>query len=178
MDNCLVSIVMGSDSDLPVMMAAANVLSEFQVPYEVVISSAHRTPHQTAELAAKAESRGVAVIIAGAGGAAHLPGVIAALTLLPVIGVPIQTAALGGVDSLYAIVQMPGGIPVATVGINGAQNAALLAVQILAVKHPDLRERLRVYRKQMAEKVEAKAARLREMGPEAYLAGSGKSGKQ
>jgi len=171
MDNCLVSIVMGSDSDLPVMMEAANILREFQVPHEVVVSSAHRTPHLTAELAATAESREVEVIIAGAGGAAHLPGVIASLTILPVIGVPIKTAALGGVDSLYSIVQMPGGIPVATVGINGAQNAALLAIQILAGKRPELKEQLRAYRKRMASKVEAKAARLRELGPEGYLAG-------
>lgn len=171
MDSCLVSVVMGSDSDLPVMVEAVRTLEEFKVPHEVVITSAHRTPQQTTAFAEQAESRGVEVIIAAAGGAAHLAGVIASLTILPVIGVPMQTAALGGVDSLYSIVQMPGGIPVATVGINGARNAALLAVQILAGKHPELKDALRAYRNRLAESVLTKAARLRELGVEAYING-------
>ena len=122
-----VGIVMGSDSDLPVMSKAAEILDELQVPYELTIVSAHRTPDRLCEYAKTAEGKGLSVIIAGAGGAAHLPGMTAAMTVLPVIGVPVQTKALGGVDSLYSIVQMPPGIPVATVAINGAQNAGLLA---------------------------------------------------
>ena len=122
-----VGIIMGSDSDLPVMSKAAEILDELQVPYELTIVSAHRTPDRLCEYAKTAEEKGLSVIIAGAGGAAHLPGMTAAMTVLPVIGVPVQTKALGGVDSLYSIVQMPPGIPVATVAINGAQNAGLLA---------------------------------------------------
>jgi 5-(carboxyamino)imidazole ribonucleotide mutase len=129
------------------------------------------TARRSRRFAEQAESRGVEVIIAAAGGAAHLAGVIASLTILPVIGVPIKTAALGGVDSLYSIVQMPGGIPVATVGINGARNAALLAVQILAGKHPELRDALRAYRNRLAGSVLTKAARLQELGVEAYING-------
>ncbi|NPV26135.1 MAG: 5-(carboxyamino)imidazole ribonucleotide mutase [Firmicutes bacterium] len=164
-----VGIVMGSDSDLPVMKEAAEILERFAIGYEVVIASAHRAPAKTAQYAEQAAERGLAVIIAGAGGAAHLPGVIAALTPLPVIGVPIKTAALGGVDSLYSIVQMPSGIPVATVAINGARNAGILAAQILAVRDADLRQRIQQFKADLASEVEAKAAQLAELGIEGYL---------
>ena len=127
-----VGIIMGSDSDLPVMSEAAKVLDSFGIEYELTIVSAHRTPDKMYEYASTAQERGLKVIIAGAGGAAHLPGMTAAITTLPVIGVPVKTRALSGVDSLYSIVQMPGGIPVATVAINGAKNAGLLTVQMLA----------------------------------------------
>ena len=127
-----VGIIMGSDSDLPIMSEAAQVLDEFGVEYELTVVSAHRTPDRMYEYAKSAKDRGLKLIIAGAGGAAHLPGMTAAITTLPVIGVPIKTKALSGVDSLYSIVQMPGGIPVATVAINGGKNAGLLAVQTLA----------------------------------------------
>lgn len=155
-----VLIVMGSDSDLPVMDEAANILKDFGVPFEKRISSAHRAPHKTAALASEAEARGIKVIIAGAGMAAHLAGVIAAETTLPVIGVPIGGGALNGVDALYAIVQMPGGIPVATMAIGkaGAKNAGLHAVAILALSDRDLAEKLKNYRKRMAEEVEEKDA--------------------
>jgi len=164
-----VGIVMGSDSDLEVMKQAAEVLEEFGIPYEVNISSAHRLPRETAEYAETARERGIEVIIAGAGGAAHLPGVIAAFTTLPVIGVPIKTSTLSGVDSLYSIVQMPKGVPVATVGINSSANAALLAVAILALKEPQLREKLEEFRHRQSEEVKAKDARLRELGIQGYL---------
>jgi len=160
---------MGSDSDLPVMKEAGDILSQFQVDYEMVICSAHRLPEETARYASQAEQRGIQVIIAGAGGAAHLPGVIAAYTVLPVIGVPMKTSSLGGVDSLYSIVQMPRGIPVATVAINGAANAGLLAVQILALQDETLRQALVDYRRKMAEEVRAKDKRLQEKGAEGYL---------
>ena len=127
----LVGIIMGSDSDLPVMYKAAEMLDKLEVPYEITIVSAHRTPDRMAQYAKSAASRGIKVIIAGAGGAAHLPGMVAAQTALPVIGVPVQTKTLSGVDSLYSIVQMPPGIPVATVAINGALNAGLLAAKML-----------------------------------------------
>ena len=131
-----VGIIMGSDSDLPVMSKAAEILDELQVPYELTIVSAHRTPDRLCEYAKTAEGKGLSVIIAGAGGAAHLPGMTAAMTVLPVIGVPVQTKALGGVDSLYSIVQMPGGVPVATMAIGeaGATNAALFALRLLSVE--------------------------------------------
>ncbi len=164
-----VGIVMGSDSDLEVMRPAAEVLEEFGIPYEVAISSAHRLPRETAFYAETARERGIEVIIAGAGGAAHLPGVIAAFTTLPVIGVPIKTSTLSGVDSLYSIVQMPKGIPVATVGINGSANAALLAVAILALKEPQLQEKLEEFRRRQSEEVKAKDARLKELGVKGYL---------
>ena len=140
-----VGIIMGSDSDLPVMSKAAEILDELKVEYELTIVSAHRTPDRLYEYAKTAEERGLQVIIAGAGGSAHLPGMTAAMTILPVIGVPVQTKALGGVDSLYSIVQMPPGIPVATVAINGALNAGLLAAKMLAASDKDLRERLKDY---------------------------------
>ena len=138
-----VGIIMGSDSDLPVMSEAAKVLDSFGIEYELTIVSAHRTPDKMYEYASTAQERGLKVIIAGAGGAAHLPGMTAAITTLPVIGVPVKTRALSGVDSLYSIVQMPGGIPVATVAINGAKNAGLLAVQMLAAFDPKLQEKVK-----------------------------------
>ena len=152
-----VGIIMGSDSDLPVMSKAAEILDELQVPYELTIVSAHRTPDRLCEYAKTAEEKGLSVIIAGAGGAAHLPGMTAAMTVLPVIGVPVQTKALGGVDSLYSIVQMPPGIPVATVAINGAQNAGLLAAKILATEDAALRERLKAYSSKLKQTVLNKA---------------------
>ena len=150
----LVAILMGSDSDLPVMEEAGKILAEFQVPYEITVSSAHRSPERTAEYARKAAGRGLEVIIAGAGGAAHLAGVIAGHTILPVIGVPMESALLG-LDSLLSTVQMPGGVPVATVAIGkaGARNAGILAVQILAGKRPALKKALLRYKAQLAAKV-------------------------
>ncbi|MGB9783558.1 MAG: 5-(carboxyamino)imidazole ribonucleotide mutase [Moorellaceae bacterium] len=160
----LVGILMGSDSDLPVMQAAAEVLAEFEVPYELRILSAHRTPEAALAYAREAATRGLEVIIAGAGGAAHLPGVLAAVTPLPVIGVPIRTKSLGGQDSLYSIVQMPRGVPVATVAIDGAANAALLAVQMLGIKDRSLRAKFVAYKDRLAREVEAKDQRLRVSG--------------
>jgi 5-(carboxyamino)imidazole ribonucleotide mutase len=165
-----VLIVMGSDSDLKVMRGAADALAELGVPHEVRIASAHRTPEKTARLVASAEAEGYGAIIAGAGGAAHLPGAIAAQTILPVIGVPIASGALQGQDALYAIVQMPRGIPVATVAIDGAYNAGLLAAQIIAVEDAGLAERLRAYRRKLAAQVEERDQRLQEVGIEGYLA--------
>ncbi len=153
----LVGIIMGSDSDAAIMKDAAAALQELGVSYEATVASAHRTPERAAEWAKTAAERGLKVIIAGAGMAAHLPGVLAAFTTLPIIGVPINSGALQGVDALYAIVQMPPGIPVATVGINGARNAGLLAAQILALSDPALAERLQALRAQMAAKVIEKA---------------------
>ncbi len=163
-----VGIIMGSDSDLPVMQDAAKVLEEFGIGYELTVVSAHRTPERAAEYAKGAEGRGLKVIIAGAGGAAHLAGVTASLTTLPVIGVPIKTEALGGADSLYSTLQMPPGIPVATVGINSARNAGLLAVQLLALGDPELAGKFRNFKNELAEKVNAKAAKLEELGYEKY----------
>ncbi|HTP65675.1 MAG TPA: 5-(carboxyamino)imidazole ribonucleotide mutase [Geobacteraceae bacterium] len=164
MDKPLVLIVMGSDSDLQVMEAGAVVLAEFGVPFEMRISSAHRTPDRTAALAAEAAGRGIRVIIAGAGMAAHLAGVIAAATTLPVIGVPVGGGALNGMDALYSTVQMPGGIPVATMAIGqaGAKNAGLLAVQILALSDAGLAGKLTAYREKMGLEVEEKDRGLQE----------------
>jgi len=148
-DKPVVGIIMGSDSDLPVMEAAFQVLKEFNIPYEVKILSAHRTPDQHSEYSRTAKDRGLKVIIAAAGGAAHLPGVTAAQTILPVIGVPIKSKSLEGMDSLLSIVQMPPGIPVATVGIDGAKNAALLAVQILGISTESIQKKLTDYKKKM-----------------------------
>ena len=148
-----VGIAMGSDSDLPVMEDAADVLDDFDVSYEMRVLSAHRTPGVMKEYAEQAHERGVEVIIAGAGGAAHLPGMIAASTPLPVIGVPVKTSKLNGVDSLLSIVQMPGGVPVGSVAINAADNAALLALQILGTGNPDLREKMLDYKEDLTEKV-------------------------
>ncbi|MCD8078661.1 MAG: 5-(carboxyamino)imidazole ribonucleotide mutase [Lachnospiraceae bacterium] len=165
----VVGIIMGSDSDLPVMAKAGEMLDKLGVPYEMTIVSAHRTPDRLTEYAKSAAGRGLRVIVAGAGGAAHLPGMVAAQTVLPVIGVPVQTKALGGVDSLYSIVQMPPGIPVATVAINGALNAGLLAAKIVAVGDAALTERVAAYSEELREMVEKKAAKLETVGYEKYL---------
>jgi phosphoribosylaminoimidazole carboxylase PurE protein len=151
---------MGSDSDLRVMQDAADILASLDVPYELTIVSAHRTPERLFDYASKAESRGLQIIIAGAGGAAHLPGMVASLSLLPVIGVPIAATKLNGEDSLLSIVQMPKGIPVATVAIDNATNAGLLSAQILAAHDPALRKRLGKYREELTAKVMQKAAKL------------------
>lgn len=165
----LVGIIMGSDSDLPTMESAIALCEDFSIPYEVAIVSAHRTPQRMVEYAQTARERGLKVIIAGAGGAAHLPGMVASLTTLPVIGVPVKTRHLQGVDSLYSIVQMPGGIPVATVAINNAKNAGLLAIQILSTFDADLAKKLEIYRQQLEESVLQKQSQLEEMGPQEYL---------
>ena len=157
----LVGVAMGSESDLPTMQAAADVLADFEVPFEVRVLSAHRTPHAMTDYATAARERGLKVIIAGAGGAAHLPGMIAASTPLPVLGVPVPTRHLQGLDSLLSIVQMPGGVPVATLAIGGAKNAGLLAVQILATSDARLMERLLAYKRDLIEKVEAMDVRVR-----------------
>jgi 5-(carboxyamino)imidazole ribonucleotide mutase len=146
-----VGIIMGSDSDLPIMKEAADVLDEFEIGYEIKIASAHRTPKFTGEYSSTAHERGLKVIIAGAGGAAHLPGVVAAYSPLPIIGVPVKSKALDGLDSLLSMVQMPGGVPVATVAINQAKNAALLAVQILGVAYPEIQKKMITYKKKMEE---------------------------
>ena len=163
-----VSIVMGSDSDMPVMAKAADMLERFGISYEMRIISAHRMPDTFFEYAKTAEARGVKVVIAGAGMAAHLPGMCAALFPLPVIGIPMHTASLGGRDSLYSIVQMPSGIPVATVAINGGANAGILAAKILAVSDPELLEKVKAYGQEMAEGVRKKDAALQESGWKDY----------
>ncbi|WP_130837106.1 5-(carboxyamino)imidazole ribonucleotide mutase [Lachnoclostridium sp. Marseille-P6806] len=163
-----VAIVMGSDSDMGVMSKAAEVLDQFGISYEMRIISAHREPELFFEWARGAEKRGVRVIIAGAGMAAHLPGMCAALFPLPVIGVPMHTSSLGGRDSLYSIVQMPSGIPVATVAIGGGKNAGILAAKILAVSNPELLEKLRHFSGEMQAEVEKKDARLQENGYQDY----------
>jgi len=169
MSKPLIGIIMGSDSDLPIMSAAIEMCEEFGVDYEVSIVSAHRTPEKLVEYSAGAEQRGLRVIIAGAGGAAHLPGMVAALTVLPVIGVPIKTASLDGMDSLLSIVQMPGGVPVATVAINGAKNAGILASQIIGVKDASLRKKISIYKKQIKEEVERKVEKLEKIEYKKYL---------
>lgn len=155
-----VAVVMGSDSDFPVIRGCIKLLGEFGVAVETTVCSAHRTPGRAAEFAAGAEGNGIDVIIAAAGKAAHLPGVLAAYTPLPVIGIPVKSSTLDGLDSLLSIVQMPSGIPVATVAIDGAENAALLAVQILSTAHPELREKMKQYKEKLAAKVEEKNAAL------------------
>jgi 5-(carboxyamino)imidazole ribonucleotide mutase len=157
-----VGIIMGSDSDYSVMSAAAAALAEFEVPHEVRVVSAHRTPLGMAEYAQSAVGRGLKVIIAGAGGAAHLPGMVASLTPLPVIGVPVPLKHLDGMDSLLSIVQMPAGVPVATVSIGGARNAGLLAVRILAASDPTLAERMVAFQQQLADTARAKDAALQQ----------------
>jgi 5-(carboxyamino)imidazole ribonucleotide mutase len=164
-----VGIVMGSDSDMPVMAKAAELLEELGVSYEMTIISAHREPDVFFEYAKGAEAKGFKVIIAGAGKAAHLPGMCAAIFPMPVIGVPMKTSDLGGVDSLYSIVQMPSGIPVATVAINGGQNAGILAAKILAVSDGALLERLKNYSESLKESVQEKDAKLQEVGYKTYL---------
>ena len=161
---------MGSDSDLPTMEPGAAILRELGVEVEVRVLSAHRTPLEMVDFARKAREQGFGVIVAGAGGAAHLPGMVAALTTLPVIGVPVKSRALSGVDSLHSIVQMPGGIPVATVAIGGGLNAGLLAAQILSVADADLAQRLSDYRSNLHDTVVAKDSRLLELGSSTYLA--------
>ncbi|PSB55679.1 5-(carboxyamino)imidazole ribonucleotide mutase [Chamaesiphon polymorphus] len=170
MTSPLIGIIMGSDSDLPTMKAAIEICEQFEIPHEVAIVSAHRTPDRMVEYAQTAHQRGLKVIIAGAGGAAHLPGMVAALTPLPVIGVPVQTKTLQGVDSLYSIVQMPAGIPVATVAIGNATNAGLLAVQILATQDAQLLAQVQSYRQSLKEMVLDKQAKLEAVGYHNYFA--------
>ena len=164
-----VGIVMGSDSDMPVMSKAADMLEKLGVDYEMTIISAHREPDVFFEYARSAEEKGFKVIIAGAGKAAHLPGMCAAIFPMPVIGIPMKTSDLGGVDSLYSIVQMPSGIPVATVAINGGANAGLLAAKILATSDPELLKRLKAYSVEMKEEMEGKAEKLEKLGYREYL---------
>ena len=160
---------MGSDSDLPIMKDAAQALQYFDIDFNICVSSAHRCPEKTSQLAREARDKGVEAVIAGAGGAAHLPGVIASHTTLPVIGVPIHGSSLAGADSLYSIAQMPRGIPVATVAINGAFNAGLLAVQIMAVNDVNLQQKYHEYRMKLGEGVENKDRLLQEKGVDDYL---------
>lgn len=152
-----VAIIMGSDSDLSIMQEAANILIGLGIEHEVKVMSAHRSPSLVSKYAMGAEDAGIEVIIAGAGGAAHLPGVIAALTPVPVIGVPVKSPALNGMDSLLSIVQMPSGVPVATVSINGAKNAGILAAQMLSVKYPEIRQKIKDFKLKLAKDIEAKA---------------------
>jgi 5-(carboxyamino)imidazole ribonucleotide mutase len=161
----LVGIIMGSDSDLPVMKAAADFLQEMKVPFELTVVSAHRTPQRMVTYATKARARGLRVIIAGAGGAAHLPGMVASLTSLPVIGVPVKSSnSIDGWDSVLSILQMPNGIPVATVALNAAKNAGILAVSILSVADEKLAEKMDAYKNNMRKEVESKAGKLKEQG--------------
>lgn len=156
----IVGIIMGSDSDLPVMREAAEILTQFEVPYEMTIVSAHRTPDKLYSYSKEAKDRGIKVIIAGAGGAAHLPGMVAAMTALPVVGVPVKTSTLNGVDSLYSVVQMPPGVPVATVAINGAKNAGILAAQILGTVDEKVYDAVDKYKKDLESMVLKKAEDL------------------
>ena len=164
----MVGIVMGSDSDMSVMSKAAEVLDQFQIPYEMKIISAHREPDVFFEYASSAEERGYKVIIAGAGMAAHLPGMCAAIFPMPVIGIPMHTTSLGGQDSLYSIVQMPTGIPVATVAINGGANAGILAAKILATSNPEILEKLKNYSEDMKQQMLAKDEKLQKVGYKDY----------
>src|SRR5580692_3329532 len=161
----LVGIIMGSQSDLNIMGHAADILDEFGVPYEVTVVSAHRTPKRMYDYASKAEKRGLKVIIAGAGGAAHLPGMVASITTLPVIGVPVKSSnSLDGLDSLLSIVQMPGGVPVATMALNGAKNAGILAAQIIGAFDPAVRQRVADFKKKLEIEALGKVTALREEG--------------
>ena len=164
-----IGIIMGSDSDLPVMKEAAVVLEQLNIKYELTIVSAHRTPDRLMSYAKDASLRGIEVIIAGAGGAAHLPGMVASFTHLPVIGVPVKSKTMSGLDSLYSIVQMPPGVPVATVAINGAKNAGLLAAQILGVADPSIKHSIAEYKHSMKVEVEEKAQKLESQGWSEYL---------
>ncbi len=164
-----VGIIMGSDSDLPVMQDAAVVLEDFGVPYEITVVSAHRTPDVLVTYAKNASVRGIKVIIAGAGGAAHLPGMTASMTSLPVIGVPIKTKTMDGLDSLLSIAQMPPGVPVATVAVNGAKNAGLLAIQMLGMSDKKLQNKITLYKKKMNKEVKGKAENLKKVGYKKYL---------
>ncbi len=174
MNKPLVGIIMGSDSDLPVMSAAAQMCDEFGIDYEVTVVSAHRTPDRLVKYAKTAEKKGIRVIIAGAGGAAHLPGMVASMTELPVIGVPVRGSNLEGMDSLLSIVQMPGGVPVATVAINGGKNAGILAAQMIGVKSKEIRNKVKEYKKQMEDEVLAKAEKLEDIKYKEYLKMMGK----
>ena len=167
----VVGIVVGSDSDLPLIQETTKVLEDLGIPFEITIGSAHRTPERVAEYASTASDRGIRVIVAAAGLSAHLPGVIASKTLLPVIGIPVDSGPLNGVDALYSIVQMPGGIPVASMAIGraGARNAGVFAAQILALADPRITQRLADYRRRMAESVENKADKLAETGLSGYI---------
>ena len=164
-----VAVVMGSDSDLKTLQPAIELLNEFGITNEVRILSAHRTPKRMMDFAQMAESNGFGVIIAGAGGAAHLPGMVASLTTLPVIGVPVKSKALSGIDSMYSILQMPSGIPVATVAIEGGLNAGLLATQILAINNIELKSKLKTYRSKLHDLVKKKDQSIREIGAKKYL---------
>ena len=164
-----VAVIMGSDSDLPSLHPAVEILQQLGISVEVRVLSAHRTPLEMVAFAQQARTRGFKVIVAGAGGAAHLPGMVASLTTLPVIGVPVKSRALSGVDSLHSIVQMPGGIPVATVAIGGGLNAGLLAAQILAVEGGALADRLEIYRQTLHDTVVTKDSRLMQLGSQDYL---------
>lgn len=174
-DKPKVAIIMGSDSDLPIVLKTIKILKEFKVDFEIRVLSAHRTPETTAIYAKKAEESGFELIIAAAGKAAHLPGVLAAYTVLPVIGIPVKSSTLDGMDSLLSIVQMPSGIPVATVGIDAAENAGLLAVEILSLKYEYLKEAMKSYRKKMQEDVAKKDEKIR--SEEFWLSGNGQIGK-
>lgn len=164
-----VGIIMGSDSDLPVMSEAAKALEGLGISYEILVVSAHRTPEKMFDYAKTARERGLKIIIAGAGGSAHLPGMVAAITDLPVIGVPVKSKALSGVDSLYSIVQMPPGIPVATMAINGAQNAGLMAGQIIGAFDNEVAAKIQSYRKDLENMVNEKSKKLEQVGYEQYL---------
>src|SRR5258708_864315 len=164
-----VGIIMGSDSDLPVMQEAAKILENFGVPYEISVVSAHRTPDELYKYSQGAENRGLKVIIAGAGGSAHLPGMTASMTTLPVMGVPIKTKTMDGLDSLLSIAQMPPGIPVATVAINGAKNAGLLAIEIIALSDKNLQKKLSLYKGKMNIEVKIKSKKLSKLGYKKYL---------
>ncbi len=167
--NAKVAILMGSDSDLEVMAEAAKILEEFSVEYDMTVASAHRSPSRVHKYVSEAQGNGVKVFIAGAGGAAHLAGVVASLTTLPVIGIPVKAKTLDGLDSLLSTAQMPPGIPVATVGINAAKNAGLLAIQILATSDKDLEGKLAAYKNKMAAEIDQKGDKLSEIGYKKYL---------
>lgn len=164
-----VAIIMGSDSDLTIMKDAAQILEDFNISYDLTIVSAHRTPKRMVQYATEAGQKGIKVIIAGAGGSAHLPGMIASLTSLPVIGVPIRGNSLDGLDSLLSIVQMPPGVPVATVAINGGKNAAILACQILGIENKNIFEKIEKYKLQLKNKVLTKASKLEKTGWKGYV---------
>ena len=164
-----VAIIMGSDSDLTIMKDAAQILEDFDISYDLTIVSAHRTPKRMVQYATEAGKKGIKVIIAGAGGSAHLPGMIASLTSLPVIGVPIRGKSLDGLDSLLAIVQMPPGVPVATVAINGGKNAAILACQILGIENKTIFEKIEKYKLELKDKVLTKASKLEKTGWKEYV---------
>lgn len=171
-----IGVIMGSDSDLKIMCEAVEILEEFEIACEVTVVSAHRTPERLFEYAKKAHTRGISVIIAGAGGAAHLPGMIASISPLPVIGVPIKSAnSIDGWDSVLSILQMPGGVPVATVALNGAKNAGILAAEILGASNADIRKKIEEYKSDLRTQVEKKAASLEKEGHRGYLKKRGKA---